>query len=207
MLQVKSKYKVAKRLGAGVFEKTQTQKFALSEARSKASKKTRGGRGGGSDYGKQLLEKQRVRYTYGLSERQLSNYAEKAFEQADPSKALHISLESRADSAVYRAGFASTRRAARQIVSHGHITINGVRITTPSHRVRKGDILAIREGSRTSPLFAGLEEANKEEMARAVPAWIAVDLTKLNAEVQDEPVYSPADTGLDYATVFEFYSR
>lgn len=206
MLQVKSKYKVAKRLGAGVFEKTQTQKFALSEARSKASKKTRGGRGGGSDYGKQLIEKQRVRYTYGLSERQLSNYAEKAFAQADPSKALHVELESRLDSAVYRAGLASTRRAARQIVSHGHITVGGVRVTTPSYRVRKGDILSVREGSRVSPLFAGLAEA-KEEQVRGIPAWLAVDLSAMRVEVQNEPAYSPAETGLDYATVFEFYSR
>lgn len=206
MLQVKSKYKVAKRLGAGVFEKTQTQKFALSEARSKASKKTRGGRGGGSDYGKQLIEKQRVRYTYGLSERQLSNYAEKAFAQADPSKSLHVELESRLDSAVYRAGFASTRRAARQIVSHGHITVGGVRVTTPSYRIRKGDILSVREGSRVSPLFAGLAEA-KEEQVRGIPAWLAVDLSAMRVEVQNEPTYSPAETGLDYATVFEFYSR
>ncbi|MBM3261251.1 30S ribosomal protein S4 [Candidatus Kaiserbacteria bacterium] len=206
MLQVKSKYKVAKRLGPAVFEKTQTQKFALSEARSKASKKTRGGRGGGSDYGKQLLEKQRVRYTYGLSERQLSNYAEKAFEQADPSKALHQALESRLDSAVYRAGLASTRRAARQVVSHGHITVGGVRVTIPSHRIRTADILAVREGSRTSPLFAGLTE-DTEEMRRAIPQWLEVDLSNLRAEIKGEPSYNPAEIGLDYATVFEFYSR
>jgi len=206
MLQVKSKYKVAKRLGAGVFEKTQSQKFALSEARSKASKKTSARRGGGSDYGKQLLEKQRVRYTYGLSERQLSNYAQKAFAQAEPSKALHQELESRLDSAVYRAGLASTRRAARQIVSHGHVTVGGTRVTVPSYRVRKGDVLAVREGSRISPLFAVLSE-QKEEGGRPVPQWLAVDLALLRAEVKDEPSYEAAATGLDYATVFEFYSR
>ena len=206
MLQVKSKYKIAKRLGAGVFEKTQSQKFALSEARSKATKKTRGGRGGGSDYGKQLLEKQRVRYTYGLSERQLSNYAEKAFTQDNPSKALHQALEYRADSVVYRAGLALTRRAARQIVSHGHITINGTRTTVPSHHLRKGDVIAVREGSRTSPLFAGLAE-EKEETGRAIPQWVTVDTSTLKAEVTGEPSYDAAETGLDYATVFEFYSR
>lgn len=207
MLQVKSKYKIAKRLGAGIFEKTQSQKFALSEARSKTTKKTRGGRGGGSDYGKQLLEKQRVRYTYGLSERQLSNYAEKAFAQDDPSKALHQSLELRADNAVYRAGLALTRRAARQIVSHGHITINGIRITTPSHHLRKGDVVAIREGSRISPLFASLAEEKEEGTGRGVPTWLKVDLSLMRAEVQGEPAFSPAENGLDYATVFEFYSR
>lgn len=202
MLPVKSKYKIGKRLGAGVFEQLQTQKFALSDARAKQSKK---GRRGGSDYGKQLLEKQRVRFTYGLAEKQLSNYAQKAFEAKDPSSALHIALESRADSAVYRAGFAPTRRAARQMVSHGHITVNGRRITTPSYQLKKGDVLGVREGSRKSPLFASLSEKNEER--RSIPQWIAVDMNLLRAEIVGEPSYTTVETGLDYATVFEFYSR
>ena len=177
MLLIKSKYKLATRLGAAVFEKTQSQKFALSEARLPA-KKSRGGRGGGSDYGRQLLEKQRVRFTYGISEKQLSNYAEAAFEQPDPSTSLHRALEMRADCALYRAGFASTRRAARQIVSHGHTTNNGKRITTPSYRVRMGDIISIREGSRQSPLFTILNEKN-EESARSIPRWLKVDRESL----------------------------
>ena len=202
MLLVKSKYKVAKRLGAAIFEKTQSQKFALSEGRAK---KPRGGRGG-SDYGRQLLEKQRVRYTYGLTEKQLSRYAHEAFEQADPSAALHRALETRADSAVYRAGLASTRRAARQIVSHGHITVNGKRITTPSYSVRKGDVLTVREGSRTSTLFAGLADQEKENV-RTVPNWLSFDVNTLRAEIKNDPPYNAAEVGLDYPTVFEFYSR
>ena len=201
MLLIKSKYKIAKRLGAAIFEKTQSQKFALSEARSK---KPRGR--GMSDYGRQLLEKQRVRFTYGLSERQLSNYAKEAFENDNPSQALHRALEMRADSAVYRAGLASTRRAARQMVSHGHITVNGKRITMPSYRVRKGDVLGVREGSRTSPLFASLADA-KEEGGRVIPSWLKVDINLMKAEVAGEPAYSPVETSLDYSTVFEFYSR
>ncbi len=203
MLPVKSKYKIAKRLGAGVFEQTQTNKFALSEARTAATKKKPRGRGG-SDYGRQLLEKQRVRYTYGLNERQLSNYAEKAMKEADPSTALHRSLEQRADSVVYRAGLAGTRRMARQIVSHGHILVNGKRTTTPSHHLKKGDVITIREGSRTSPLFAGLADV---ENRKAVPAWLATDISLLKVEVAGEPAYTTLETGLDYATVFEFYSR
>lgn len=205
MLLIKSKFKIAKRLGAAVFEKTQTQKFALSEARFAMRKRGRGGRGG-SDYGRQLLEKQRVRYTYGLSEKQLSNYAQEAFAEKDPSASLHRLLETRADSAAYRAGFASTRRAARQAVSHGHFTVNGRRITTPSYRLRKGDVLAVRQGSRTSPLFAGLAE-EKEESSRSIPQWLAVDLAAFTAEIAADPPYAPAESGLDYATVFEFYSR
>jgi small subunit ribosomal protein S4 len=201
MLLVKSQYKIAKRLGAAIFEKTQSQKFSLSEARTK---KPRGR--SVSDYGRQLLEKQKVRFTYGLSERQLSNYAHAAFQEKDPSAALNTALEMRADSAVYRAGLASTRRAARQIVSHGHIVVNGTRITTPSYKVKKGDVITVREGSRTSPLFASLAEVNPES-TRSVPKWISTDLKTLRAEIKDVPAYSSADMGLDYPTVFEFYSR
>lgn len=199
MLPIKSKYKIGKRLGVGIFEQLQTQKFALSDARKK---KPRGR--APSDYGRQLLEKQRVRFTYGLSERQLSNYAKKAVGTEDPSTTLHRSLEMRADNAAYRAGFAATRRAARQLVSHGHLTINGKRTTTPSYGLRKGDTIAIREGSRTSPLFSGLAEA---EERRAAPQWLSVDMSFLKAEVTGEPSYTTVETGLDYPTVFEFYSR
>lgn len=204
MLIVKSKYKIAKRLGAGVFDQTQTQKFSLSEARSKG--KPKGGRRGGSDYGRQLIEKQRVRFTYGLSEKQLSGYVEKSMHATNPSAALFKLLEMRADNAVYRAGLASTRRAARQAVSHGHIVINGRRITTPSHQLRSGDSIGIREGSRRSPLFAGLSDKPAEER-RGIPKWLDVDMNLLTVKVSAEPTYSISEAGLDFATVFEYYSR
>ena len=201
MLIVKSKYRIAKRLGAAIFDQTQTQKFALREANST---KRRSPRGGGSDYGRQLLEKQRVRFTYGLSEKQLSNYAKVAYVKADPSKELHKALEMRADTTVYRAGLASTRRAGRQMVSHGHILINGTRITTPSYQVKKGDKITVRDGSRKSTLFASLADKND---SRAIPQWLSVDVNLLTAEVKSEPQYNLVETGLDYPTVFEFYSR
>lgn len=203
MLIVKSKYKIAKRLGAAVFEQTQTQKFALSEARGKQAK--RGGRGG-SDFGRQLLEKQRVRFTYGLSERQLSNYVNEAMHAKNPSTELFRILELRADSALFRAGLAPTRRAARQALSHGHVVINGKRTRTPSQRLTLGDTFTIREGTRTSPLYASLADKPAEEK-RTVPAWLDVDLTLLTAKVTKEPGYSPSESSLDLPTVFEFYSR
>ena len=202
MLPVKSKYKIAKRLGAGIFEQTQTQKFALSDARFK---KARRSSRGASDYGRQLLEKQRVRYTYGISEAQLSKYAKEAYTATDPGTTLHRALEMRADSVVYRGGLAPTRRAARQIVSHGHILVNNERITTPSRRLKKGDVLTPREKSRKSPLFAALTES--EDSARNAPQWLSFDKNTLSLEVRGEPLYTPAETLLDYPTVFEFYSR
>jgi small subunit ribosomal protein S4 len=205
MLIIKSKYKIAKRLGAGIFDQTQTQKFALSEARSRDAKRGRGGRGG-SDYGRQLLEKQRVRFTYGISERQLRNYADKAMQSAQPAATLFTLLEMRADNTLYRAGFAPTRRAARQALSHGHVMVNGRRTTTPSHALRVGDKLSIREGVRKSPLYAALSDKPAEER-RSAPNWISADPALLNAEITKSPAYAPAESSLDFATVFEFYSR
>lgn len=203
MLQIKSKYKIAKRLGAQIFEQTQTQKFALAEARVK--KPRGGGRGGKTDYGRQLLEKQKVRFTYGISERQLSNYAAAAFEEKLPPEALHRALEMRLDSAAYRVGFALTRRAARQMTSHGHLLVNGKRITTPSYRLKKGDTISVREGSRTSTLFFHM--TNPEAPARNIPHWLSVEASTLVAKVEGEPAYVAAEIPLDYPAVFEFYSR
>ena len=200
MLRIKSKYKIAKRLGAAIFEQTQTQKFALSEARVK---KPRGRNK--SDYGRQLLEKQKVRFTYGIQEKQLSNYAAAAFETKNPSESLHRALELRADSAAYRAGFAQTRRAARQMVSHGHLLVNGKRITTPSFRLKKGDAITVREGSRASTLFAHL--GNAEAEVRSIPQWLSVDRSLMQAKVEGEPGYAAGEIPLDYPAVFEFYSR
>lgn len=202
MLLIKSKFKIAKRLGADVFEKTQSQKFSLSEARSK---KVRGRKRESSDYGRQLLEKQRVRFMYGLSEKQLSSYAHKAFEETSPADALHKSLELRADNVAYRAGFAPTRRAGRQMVSHGHLLVNGRRITTPSYRLAVGDVLQVREGSRRSKLFGHLTSGEQEKPR--TPSWITLDESLMRATVSGEPSYNPADAGLEYAAVFEFYSR
>lgn len=202
MLRITSKYRIGKRLGTGIFEQLQTQKFALSDARAKKVKK--GGRGG-SDYGRQLLEKQRVRFTYGLGERQLSNYAATAFTAKDPSKALHSALESRLDSIVYRAGFCPTRRAARQAVSHGNFTVNGRRVTIPSLEVKKGDVVEVRSSNRTSALFAKLTDEAVEK--RTPAAWLNVDFALMKATVSGTPGVAQGEQTMDYSTVFEFYSR
>lgn len=203
MLPVKSKFKIAKRLGAHIFEKTQGQKFALSEARAAKVKR---GRRGGSDYGRQLLEKQKVRYTYALGERQLSKYAEAAFAEKDPSAALHTALETRLDSVIYAAGFAGTRRAARQAVSHGNFMLNGRRITIPSASVKVGDIVEVREANRKSALYASLTDPDATNR-KAPAAWLTVDAPLMRITIDGLPTYAPGVSSLDFATVFEFYSR
>lgn len=198
------KYKIAKRLGAGVFEKTQTQKFALSEARS-ARVKT-GKRGGmTTDYKKQLIEKQKMRFLYGISEKQLANYVKDAVATgAQPIAALIGRIESRLDNVVYRLGFAKTRRLARQMVSHGHIQVNGRRYNIPSHRVSVGDVVSVREQSKPSPLFMAIQET----LAAHTPgAWLTLDAKNLKGEKKSEPTYEAAETIFDPQQVLEYYSR
>lgn len=197
------KFKIAKRLGAPIFEKTQTQKFALSEQRGGRTNKKRPGQM--SDYKRQLLEKQKMRFTYGISEKQLRRYVDESLTKSHQPIALLMSrLESRLDNVVYRLGLAKTRRLARQIVSHGHITVNGKKMTIPSHKVKVGDAISVREGSKQSVLFVNLAETHE---AASVPNWLGMDSKSLIGTVSAEPTYSPADTLFDPAQVLEYYSR
>lgn len=202
------KYKIARRLGAGVFEKTQTQKFALREGqRGKGGDKKRGGPK--SDYGIQMLEKQKARFTYILSEKQFSKYVKAAIAaKGDNRELLYKTLESRLDNVVLRAGFAATRLAARQLVSHGHMLVNGRRVTVPSYLVRIGDTITVREGSMKKPVFATLEERLKNfvTVGRG-PAWLKVDPEKKTIVVQGAPKLNPEELLFNIGQVLEFYSR
>ena len=130
-MKIGPKFKIAKRLGAPIFEKTQTQKFALSESRGGRQNKRRPGQM--SDYKRQLIEKQKMRFTYGISEKQFRRYVDDAVEKSNQPVALLMErLESRLDNVIYRMGLAKTRRLARQITSHGHICVNGKKMTIPS---------------------------------------------------------------------------
>lgn len=199
------KYKIARRLGAAVFEKTQTQKYALSQARKEKTGK-RGFMRPKSEYGTQLLEKQKARYTYGLTEKQFSKYVKSALSKKDENAVprLFESLELRADNIAYRVGFASTRLAARQMVGHGHMLVNGNRITIPSYRLSVGDVLSIREASAKKPLFADLDEKLN---SRTVPSWIKFEFDNKTATVQGAPKYVASENLFDLNTVLEFYSR
>lgn len=199
------KYKLAKRLGASIFEKTQTQKFALSQERSAMRKK--GGRGRGpSEFGKQLLEKQKVRITYGLSESQFASYVRSAVGTHGrvPSEVLHELIEMRLDNVVYRLGLASTRRMARQMVSHGHITINGVKTTIPSRAMKIGEKIAVRDGSKDRVLFENLAERNAD---RSMPTWLTWDMKAMTGSLIEVPTIDATATAGDLPMVLSFYSR
>lgn len=204
-MKIGPKYKIARRLNAAVFEKTQTQKFALSQARKKAAGGTKRPKQL-SAFGSQMQEKQKARYTYLLTEKQFSNYVRKALAtKANTVPSLYTALESRLDNAAYRSGFATTRSGARQMVSHGHLNVNGRRVNIPSMRVSEGDLITVREGSAKKPLFASVTERMKNITA---PAWIKTDAEKMSAQIAGIPNYAAkTDALFDLNTVIEFYSR
>ena len=202
-MKIGPKFKIAKRLGAPIFEKTQTQKFALAEARGGRNNKRRPG--AMSDYKRQLIEKQKMRFTYGISEKQLRRYIDEAIAKShQPIGLLVARLEQRLDNVVYRAGLAKTRQMARQMVSHGHITVNGRKMTIPSHKMTVGDAFSVREGSKQRVLF---ENFTDNHQAAGVPGWIKFDAKAMQGEIAGTPSYEPSETLFDPAQVLEYYSR
>lgn len=156
-----------------------------------------------SGYAKQLREKQKVKLIYGIKERQFSNYvAEASKKTGDTSKILLSYLESRLDNVLYRAGFAKTRPAARQIVAHGQILINGKKVDIASYRVRAGEVLSLKETAKKSKLFEGLTETLSKKEA---PMWLAVDAKAQTAKVVNEPVL--VNPNFDTNVIIGFYSR
>lgn len=202
-MKIGPKYKIARRVGAPIFEKTQTQKYAL---RSERKSKTRGFSKPKSEFGIQQNEKQKARFIYGLTEKQFSNYVKSALSKKTTHTAQTIfeNLESRLDNVVYRSGFATTRRGSRQMVSHGHITINNKKVTIPSIHVKLSDVIGIRAGSVSKGLFLNIEENIKNT---SIPSWISLDVPKKIATIHGLPQLSLTDVMFDLNAVVEFYSR
>lgn len=206
-MKIGPKFKIARRLGASVFDKTQTQKFALSTERR--GMKPRGRGRGPTEYGKQLLEKQKVRMTYNLTERQFSKYVSEAMkthasDALTPADVLHRTLELRLDNIIYRMGIAPTRQAARQMVSHGHITVNGRKTSIPSRHITMTDKIGVREGSRSSTLFLNLEERMAE---RTLPSWLSWNGKNMEGGIETMPSTEAASPAGDLGVVLSFYSR
>lgn len=198
------KYKIARRLGAPIFEKTQSAKFKL---RSDEGKKMGGkGKGAKSDFARQLIEKQKARFTYGISEKQFSKYVKDVIESGThtPVQSLFEKLETRLDNTVAKLGLVPTRRFARQVVSHGHILVNGRRLTIPSYTVRPGDQISVREGSKSNGVFKENEEKLKSS---ETPVWLAWDASKTKASVLRMPSLEGQDLLFDLSAVLEFYKR
>ena len=156
-----------------------------------------------SEYGIQLNEKQKVRFTYGLSETQFRNTYDKASKRAGGAgENLLIMLESRFDNIVFRMGFAATRREARQLVNHGHFLVNGKKANIPSMELKAGDVISVRERSKSSPKFSELKD-----MIITTPAWIELNLDKFEGKVTRTPVRDDIDLPIEEHYIVEFYSR
>ena len=158
-----------------------------------------------SEYGMQLNEKQKVKFIYGVLEKQFHAYYEKAErKQGITGEILLQELERRLDNVVFRMGFGNTRREARQLVNHGHFTVNGKRVNIPSFQVKPGDVVAVCEKSRTTTKFKSLLEENGK---KACPKWIE----KANDAFEGKVVAMPARDDIDYEVaehlIVELYSK
>ena len=194
-----SSYKQARRVG-----------FSISETGKEIAKRPYGPGQHGADrkgklsnYGVQLKEKQKVRFMYGISEKQFK----KLVNDSAKMKGVHgenllILLESRLDNIVYRIGFATTRRGARQLVNHGHITVNGKKVDIPSYRVKPGDVIAIKENSSD---HKGIEIALANKVKR--PEFINYDEKKRVATYVRYPERSELNADINESLIVEFYSR
>jgi small subunit ribosomal protein S4 len=194
-----SQYRKSRRLGFSILETGKEllkRPFAPGQHGQKRSKKL-------SNYGIQLQEKQKVRFMYGLTERQFK----KTFVEAGKLKGVHGEdflkfLESRLDNLVYRLGFSSTRKGARQIVNHGHILVNGNKVDIPSYRAKPGDVIALKENSKEHPAIkAALSAVNKRV------EFVSFDETKMAGTYIRYPERSELNADINEALIVEFYNR
>jgi len=166
----------------------------------------RAGRNKPSQYSLQLREKQKVKRLYGLLEKQFSNLmAEASRTQGQSGARLLQYLEQRLDNAVYRAGFAPSRRAARQLVTHGHFMLNGRRVDIPSIRLRIGDEIVIRDHSKNSEYFKKLDDVSPAPST--VPGWVTVDRKKVSVKITNLPLRDDAEPEINEQLIVEYYSR
>ncbi len=157
-----------------------------------------------SEYGKQLLEKQAIRFTYGLMEKQLANLFKKAFKKAgNTGKIVLSSLERRLDNVVYRAGLANSRSQARQLVAHGHFSVNGITVNIPSYTVKVGDVIQVKENKLKKNFWRNFQLQIPNEI---VP-WMSVDQTKKIIKILNEPLDEDLPKEFNLQAVVEYYSR
>ena len=158
-----------------------------------------------SDYGLQLKEKQKLKFIYGVLEKQFHHLYERAEKMEGQAGENLITLpESRLDNIAFRMGLSMTRREARQLVSHGHFNVNGARVDIPSYRVKVGDVISLRENSKKSVKFKEIVEATN---GRLIPSWLDVDKENLTAKVVRVPVKEDLDYEVEEHLIVELYSK
>ena len=173
------------------------------ERRSYAPGQHGQGRSKASDYALQLREKQKAKRFYGLQETQFRNLFGKAERKKGiTGENLLILLETRLDNVIFRLGFAASRKEARQLVNHGHFTVNGKKVNIPSYTVKPGDVIKVKEKSTNSPKFKEVKE-----MTITVPEWVTVDVEKLEGKILSVPTREQIDTPVAEHLIVELYSK
>ena len=163
------------------------------------------GRRGKSEYSQLLREKQKVRFSYGLGDKDIERYSKKASERSGLFEDEFIKMiESRLDNVVWRFGFAVSRRAARMMVNHGHITVNGKIVSIPSYQLKKGDAVAVKDASLASFLFTDLDTRFKK---LEMPHWLSLDKTKKTGTLLSRPGAEDLQENFEFSKIKEYYSR
>ena len=184
-------------------ERCYSPKCALERRAFPPGQNGQGRRSKTSEYGLQLREKQKTKRFYGLQETQFRNLFEKAAaKKGITGENLLIMLETRLDNVVFRMGLASSRKEARQLVTHGHFTVNGKKADIPSMQLKAGDVVAVKEKSTSSPKFKEIKE-----MTISTPAWVTIDTQKLEGKVLAMPTRDQIDTPVAEHLIVELYSK
>ncbi len=199
----KARGKVARRLGVNIFGNPKYDRLLKKKPQSPGEPKK--GRVRQTEYGRQLVEKQKLKFAYGLSERQFRNLFEKAKSlKGVTGTNMLVLLERRLDNVVYRLGMATSRYQARQLVSHGHILLNGRKVTIPSAVVRANDSITVRDRKATRDLVRHLLAENA---SRPVPPWLIVSKDDMVGTVSILPTRDLIPTIAEEQLVVEFYSK
>ncbi len=203
-----AKWRIARRLGVNIYvgeEKTQQKGKNILERRPYPPGQHGRSRRKISYYGRQLMEKQKVKYYYGLREAQFRRFYEKAERmKGKTGENLLKLLESRLDNVVYRLGFGKSHRHARQLVVHGHILVNGRKVDRPSYLVKPGDVIEVREKSRTIPdIVQGMELAK----SRGQVSWLELDPENFKGIVKSEPTREEIEIPISENLIVELYSK
>ncbi|MBT4153563.1 MAG: 30S ribosomal protein S4 [Candidatus Magasanikbacteria bacterium] len=197
------KNKIARRFGVNLGLKTNAAKVA-KRLSQRPGMHGQARRRGSSTYGKQLDEKQKAKFMYGLRERQFSKYVKEAGRmQGDSGVNLQGLLERRFDNVIYRLGFAVTRAQARQMVGHNMFTVNGKKMNIPSYLVEVGDVIAVKATKTKKKIFDNIEE---RLASAALPSWITIDPSKQEGKVVSMPLEADYDKVFDVKLIIEYYS-
>lgn len=198
------KNKIARRFGENLGLKSNPAKVARRLNQKPGVHGASRRRGATSSYGKQLLEKQKAKFMYGLRERQFRSYVNEASRlDGDSGVNLNQLLERRLDNVVYRLGFANTRAQARQFVSHSMFTLNGKKMNIPSHIVKVGDVIALKENKQKKRIFENISEQLQNA---ELPSWLSVDAAAKSGKILNMPAPDDFEKVFDVKLIIEYYS-